>query len=674
MKLNLRIGTKLALTSAAGVLIVGALVMNNQISNSHVGDLADDSQDAAFVLDKAKDADENIGNMRLTFRDIRLSNSVDDVEKLISAMQSDISAARENLKSAELRSKLPANKERLAKAIGLLDLYFSGNRDAAGLQREMIDHRSKLISLAREWDRNKAAVRDLLDKTGSQKAELLLLLEQADSSSKVARLATWRFQATGEAALQARAEQSIAQAMSNLTAIERQAADDRIAAARKALEGSGTDLVKGVNALVAAQAAQNDIMDKRVRPLAREMEALLAATEQAAKTRADEISRETDAAITQSGNLSLVFGGLVVVVLIGSTVFGMISIAKPIRAIAGVLEKLAAGDKSIDVPYVQRGDEVGETARAANVFKDNLIRMDQMAAEQKAAEARAAAEKKQAMHQLASSFEQAVGGIIGAVSSAAGQLQGAAQTMSAAAEQTNRQSVAVASASEEASSNVQTVASAAEELATSVAEIGRRVNESASIAAEAARDADATAQKVARLSLAAQKIGDIVGLISTIAGQTNLLALNATIEAARAGEAGRGFAVVASEVKSLADQTAKATAEISGQIEEIQASTADSAHAIGQITEIIRRMNEIATTIASAVEEQGAATNEIARNVQQASAGTAEVSSNITGVTKAASDSSAASSQVLSSAGDLATQSGVLQAEVAKFLATVRAA
>ncbi|BBF91822.1 methyl-accepting chemotaxis protein [Blastochloris tepida] len=388
----------------------------------------------------------------------------------------------------------------------------------------------------------------------------------------------------------------------------------------------------------------------------------------------DESKQATEEYLAASRLMLLLAGiGIALGVLAGFVV-GQFGIVKPIRDLVAALQRLASGDYSLEVQGADRKDEVGEVARTARVFRENGLANQRMQQEQKDAEARAAAEKKQAMHQLAESFERAVGGIIGAVSSASSQLQGAAQTMSAAAEQTNRQSVAVASASEEASSNVQTVASAAEELATSVAEIGRRVNESAAIAAEAARDADATAQKVSRLSQAAQKIGDIVGLISTIAGQTNLLALNATIEAARAGEAGRGFAVVASEVKSLADQTAKATAEISAQIEEIQASTADSAHAIGQITEIIRRMNEIATTIASAVEEQGAATTEIARNVQQASAGTAEVSSNITGVTKAASDSSAASSQVLASAGDLATQSGVLQQEVAKFLATVRAA
>ncbi|NJL07802.1 MAG: hypothetical protein HC900_05720 [Methylacidiphilales bacterium] len=284
MKFNLRIGAKLALTSAAGVLFVGALVMNNQISNNHVGELADDSHDAAFVLDKTKDTETNIRNIRIIQRDIRLSNSTEDVEKLITTMQAEVSTARENLKSAEPKSRLPANKERLAKAVNLLDPYLNGSREVAGLQREMLEQRDKLIRLAREWDNGKATVRDLLGKAGAQKAELLLLLEQADSSSKDGRLAAWRFQATGETALQARAEQSMAQAVSNLTAIERQAADERITAAIKALEGLGSDLVKEVKALVAAQAAQHDIMAKRVRPLAREMEALLAATGQAAKT------------------------------------------------------------------------------------------------------------------------------------------------------------------------------------------------------------------------------------------------------------------------------------------------------------------------------------------------------------------------------------------------------
>jgi len=232
----------------------------------------------------------------------------------------------------------------------------------------------------------------------------------------------------------------------------------------------------------------------------------------------------------------------------------------------------------------------------------------------------------------------------------------------------------VAAAADQAAANVTTVAAAAEELGSSVEEIGRQVQGSATLSREAVSEAAQTTTFVRDLSEAAQRIGDVVAMISTIAGQTNLLALNATIEAARAGEAGRGFAVVASEVKALATQTAKATEEISGQIALIQTSTGRAVQAIGSITGRIREIDGVATTIAAAVEQQGAATQEIVRNVTQAATGTGEVTSNIAGVAGAAEETGTAAGQVLGAASALSRQSEHLSAEIARFLATVRAA
>ena len=347
---------------------------------------------------------------------------------------------------------------------------------------------------------------------------------------------------------------------------------------------------------------------------------------------------------------------------------------KPLKLLNGTMHQLAQGNLAALVPSTRRNDEIGAMTAAVQVFKENMIQARQLEAE--TAQARLAAEeqRKVGMRQMADSFEAAVGGIIGMVSSSATELQATAQTMTATATETASQSTTVAAAAEEASSNVNTVAAAAEQLGSSVQEIGRQVDGSAALAQSAVAEADHTATLVQELSGAVAKIGDVVTMISTIAGQTNLLALNATIEAARAGEAGRGFAVVAAEVKELANQTSKATAEIGQQITQIQAATGQAVQAIGGITERIQEISSVATSIAAAVEEQGAATQEIVRNVSQAAMGTGEVTSNITGVARAAEDTGAAASQVLGAAGELSRQSESLNAEVTRFLATVRAA
>ncbi|MEH2586236.1 methyl-accepting chemotaxis protein [Bradyrhizobium sp. AZCC 1721] len=442
-----------------------------------------------------------------------------------------------------------------------------------------------------------------------------------------------------------------------------------LATAQKAVIGAAAG-----DAKAAAETAKASILTGRMRPAAQEVskriDDLVGVANEFAARRRGELLAELD----RVANFAFIVGAFVMVMLIASAVFSVLSIARPIRRIGDVLMQLAGGNKAVEIPYTARGDEVGDNARAAHTFKDNLLRIEQMEAERKDQEAAAAARRKSEMIKLADAFESAVGGIVSTVSSASQQLEAAAGTLSGTAAQTQQLSGMVAAASEEASTNVGAVASAAEEMSTSVVEISRQVHDSSRIANEAVRQAEQTDLRINELLKAAGRIGDVVKLITAIAEQTNLLALNATIEAARAGESGRGFAVVASEVKALAAQTAKATDEIGAQIMGMQAATEDSVSAIKEIGATIARISDISTTIAATIEEQGAATAEIARNVSEAAKGTAEVAERITQVNSGASSTGSASAQVLASARSLSSESGLLRAEVEKFLNTVRAA
>jgi methyl-accepting chemotaxis protein len=372
--------------------------------------------------------------------------------------------------------------------------------------------------------------------------------------------------------------------------------------------------------------------------------------------------------------LLLAMLALGVLASIGMAAALILGLARPIRAATEALRRLAAGDLAVSVAGGDRGDEIGALARALEVFKDRMAQTRRLETQAEAARANAETERRALMASLAETFDRTVNAIVGGVSSAAVDMQAVAALMNHTATETAAQAEAVADASANASGNVGSVASATEQLTHSIREIRDHVRRSRSIAADVAAQTEKTDLLMRELSVGAEKIGGIVSLITDIAGQTNMLALNATIEAARAGEAGRGFAVVAQEVKTLAEQTTKATAEISAQIAGIQSSTQHAAGFISSIVQTTDQARAISETIAGAIEQQGAATQEIAENIHGASESARQVAANIGGVMEAARDSSAASAKMLNSTRELSQQAESLREEVHRFLDSVRAA
>jgi methyl-accepting chemotaxis protein len=348
------------------------------------------------------------------------------------------------------------------------------------------------------------------------------------------------------------------------------------------------------------------------------------------------------------------------------------TIAGPVRALTGYMGQLAAGDTTQDVPGRARGDEVGRMAAAVEVFREGMAEADRLRGAQEEARRNAEADRVKLMRGVADEFETAIGGVVATLTAASADLERSSSDMSTAATTATREADMVTLASGEAASSFQTVATAAEQLSASVQEIGRQVAAASSLTTRAVAETGDTTGRIAALSEAANRIGDVVRLISDIAGQTNLLALNATIEAARAGEAGKGFAVVASEVKALATQTAKATDEIGAQITSIQDATRETVEAIDRISGTIRDVNEVSTAIAAAVEEQQSATSEIARGVQQASAQAEIVSTNVVGLSRMAHETGAVSSQVRDASAKVAGESGRLGETVQRLVSSLR--
>jgi methyl-accepting chemotaxis protein len=555
------------------------------------------------------------------------------------------------------------------------------------VQKDMIDLKSKRVALG-DAMKQMSAGRDLLLAEGAKLTtgarKLVDALRKTTFAQSAATLeaemlmvqvANWRFMASRDQKDVATFKDSIKKAQLQIADLEKYDLPLQLYEVFEQIKAGLTAYATSFDRASTNLLLGNDIYYKDVTPLTvaaiAKMDKITGSIQQAfARTTADTNERIAGTITTQeivAGAVTVL--GLLIAFLIARGIIG------PLSGLTSGMKQLADGNFGVVLPGLARKDEVGDMAQAVETFK---VKAEQKARDEAEAKVEqdqlAAAQRKRDMVKLADNFEGAVGEIVETVSSASTELEASAGTLTSSAERSQQLTTMVAAASEEATTNVQSVASATEEMASSVNEISRQVQESARIANEAVDQARKTNDRVGELSQAAGRIGDVVELINTIAGQTNLLALNATIEAARAGDAGRGFAVVASEVKALAEQTAKATGEISQQISGIQAATQDSVAAIKEIGDTIGRMSEIASTIASAVEQQGAATQEISRNVQQAAHGTQQVSSNITDVQRGASETGSASSQVLAAAQSLSRDSNRLKLEVGKFLSTVRAA
>ena len=675
IKLN-RIGNKLGLAGAVGILLAAGMVANQMVTEASIEQSSERANRSQRVADNSLSAHIDLRKIQLAARDVRLARTPAEVDKTVADLQRYKASEAKELESAIAAAQGQDTRERLQKIKSLTEGFTAAVEDLAKAQITLLGQIDVRSAVSEEWTKsldtqlNSPALKKL-----DNRLDIERLLFLADARVNALRAAAWKLGATGDPSLIAqitRTENSLKDVFNKL----RGEADDRdLLVVVSSLSSIVKRFLAANEEAVKTERLKNDIiLNRTVKPAAEAAE-LMEATVEGAQKRAMTSKEEVMADTAQANRISLIVAIVVVISLIASVVFTFLGVSRPMTRLNGALAEMAGGNLDVVIPGASRGDEIGDLAKTVTVIRENAEHKAREEAEAKVKQDLVAAQRrKEEMIKLADDFEGAVGEIVETVSSASTELEASASTLTTTAERAQELTTMVAAASEEATANVQSVASATEEMASSITEISRQVQESARMANEAVDQARTTNERVSELSKAAARIGAVVELINTIAEQTNLLALNATIEAARAGDAGRGFAVVASEVKALAEQTSKATGEIGQQITGIQAATQESVGAIQAISTTIERLSEISSTIAAAVEEQGAATQEISRNVQQAAQGTHQVSSNITDVQRGAGETGSASSQVLSSAQSLSTDSNRLKLEVGKFLNSVRAA
>ena len=678
-KLNLstkfRIGAKLGLSLSISVVLVAGMIVSEHFSSNFVEGLVAAADKQQAIVTESTRTEVLMQKAQIAGRDLRMAQSAKQVEKLLVQLQEVGREADAGFSALAILTVTADQRERFNDIKALSTKYIVALSDIGTKRAAILSLFAKLDEAETKWARSVNLV------INSEQFAFLpnmntvdALIKEAESAFKDARTAAWRYFVLSESSQVLRIAGAADQATQKLLFARRDVANDTVA---RGIDGLGAIVPE----YIAILKSITDTIDLQNRIQADYVSAAEAAAQQlldqviAVSTQlSDQATRDAAAGVAAANRIRIVVGLAVTLLLVGTAIFASLAIGRPIRKVGEVLMRLANGNTSVEIPYTDRSDEIGDTARVAGIFKENLLRIETIETEQKRAEERQIAERKTEMLRLADTFEATIGEIVNAVSSTSAQLESAASTLTQTAETTQQLTLVVASAAEQASSNVLAVSQATDEISASTGEISRQVHESRDIAGQAVEQAQVTDRRITDLLRAASRIGDVVKLISDVAAQTNLLALNATIEAARAGEAGRGFAVVAAEVKTLAQRTAEATKEISTQISGIQLATHESASALQEIGGTINRLAEIAVAVAGAVGEQDATTQEISRSVRQAANGTSQVASSILDVNEGASKTGSASSHVLSSARLLAAESGKLRLEASKFLATVRAA
>ncbi|MBP2310235.1 HAMP domain-containing protein [Azospirillum melinis] len=552
----------------------------------------------------------------------------------------------------------------------LFDAYFAGFDKVVTLQRRkdaltshLADTGRRAVSMLGEVTRNAVNDGDLSAAMATGEAERTLML---------ARLAVSRFDADPDLERAHEAENGTAQAVAAASALARNAQPASRAGAVGEIQRLVTDYKATAVETVAATLELNQLVFRDMAALGAEFATLAADTED---IQSRILAEQRDGVFADMKSSLLAAGSITAAALLVSLILSTLlarDIVNPLRGMTAAMTRLAQGDRTVEIPARHRRDELGEMAAAVQVFRDNALRMEELAAANEVQRCETEEARQDALRGMAARLQGQVGTVVDGLTMAAAHLQASSQQMTAAARDTIGRAGAVTEISEQASGNVQTVAAAAEELAASSNEIASQMERSRDVALRADSEAVRTSTLIGRLSETAGSIGAIVALINDIARQTNLLALNATIEAARAGDAGKGFAVVASEVKSLATQTAQATEEIAAKITAVQDGTGEAVSAIGSITAVIREMSEINGSVASAVQEQTAATAEIARNVEQAAMVTREVTLHISGVGTAASETGEVANQISDLSAGLLHDAKTLKNEVDRFLEGVR--